>query len=336
MIATHLGSLPGRDVGAALRLVRDEFNDQFAIPELPARGPSAGMIGRAGGLLDGLAVELQPAGWRLTDHRGRDQNRASALLRDDLDQVEELFGHDPRDQRPAMKLSVCGPWTLAAGIELPRGELVLADSGARRELIDSYALGVGTLIVQLTRRFPGVDWTLQLDEPSLPAVASGALRTSSGFARHRAIEPGELVAGLRTMVDAVGGAARSAVHCCAPELDLDLLGRAGVDTVALDAGLIGIAQFEQLGVWLEAGHRVWWGVLDAAVSHDQVAAVANPDTLIDRYRTIVRTLAIDPELLDRQSALTPSCGLAGWAVPDVPKAFRAVRRAAELALEATS
>ena len=42
-----------------------------------------------------------------------------------------------------LKLQLTGPWTLAATVELPRGDKVLADHGARRDLAEALALGLG-------------------------------------------------------------------------------------------------------------------------------------------------------------------------------------------------
>ncbi|MDR0417265.1 MAG: methionine synthase, partial [Propionibacteriaceae bacterium] len=63
MRATGLGSWPGADMAAAAGQVAEAFPDDAFLPELPARGPAAQMIGRALGLIDGLAFEAGPAGW---------------------------------------------------------------------------------------------------------------------------------------------------------------------------------------------------------------------------------------------------------------------------------
>ena len=81
--------------------------------------------------MSGLAADLQPAGWRLTDSSGVDHRRARSLLAQDLDAVEELA----QEYVGAFKTQVVGPWTLAATVEKPRGDKVLSDLGARRELV---------------------------------------------------------------------------------------------------------------------------------------------------------------------------------------------------------
>ena len=57
MRTSALGSLPGTDLGAGVRLALEAVSVPW-LPEVPARGPWAGMVGRALGLLDGLGAEL--------------------------------------------------------------------------------------------------------------------------------------------------------------------------------------------------------------------------------------------------------------------------------------
>ena len=81
-IATGIGSMPGDDLASALQVVLDELAGDRGehglpfLPELPARGVTSGMIGRTLSLVDGIGVDLQPAGWRLTDSNGVDHRRA--------------------------------------------------------------------------------------------------------------------------------------------------------------------------------------------------------------------------------------------------------------------
>ena len=88
--ATGIGSLPGTDPAEAVRLVLGELPDFAHLPELPARGATASITGRAVAVVAGLGFDLQPAGWRLTDAPGVDHRRARSLLAQDLDAVEEL------------------------------------------------------------------------------------------------------------------------------------------------------------------------------------------------------------------------------------------------------
>ena len=150
---TGIGSWPGTDMADAIKIAFAECPDLPYLPELPARGPYAQLIGRSTAFLAGLAVDLQPAGWRLTDASSRDHRLAISTLRSDLDVLEELA----QGYEGTIKLSVAGPWTLAAMMERPRGDRVLADSGARRDLSQSLAEGIAQLVAELDRRLPDID-----------------------------------------------------------------------------------------------------------------------------------------------------------------------------------
>jgi hypothetical protein len=205
--ATGIGSLPGTDIREALGGVRDILGDGHLpyLPELPARGPGADMIGRAAALLVDLHVDLQPSGWRFVERSGHDAARAAALWREDLDELAEAFdGYDGE-----LKLQCTGPWTLAAGIELQRGEKALADSGAVRDLVGSLAEGVRLHVAEVRRLVPGARIVLQLDEPSLPAVLAGRLPTISGYGHLRPVDPQTAMTGLRDVLDAARDAASS-------------------------------------------------------------------------------------------------------------------------------
>ncbi|MEO6145227.1 MAG: methionine synthase, partial [Dermatophilaceae bacterium] len=200
--ASGVGSWPDTDVGRALSEVRDLLSEDGLpyLPELPARGPGADMIGRGAGLLVDLKVDLQPMGWRFVDRPGRDAHRTSSLLRQDLDELAEAFD----DYEGDLKVQIAGPWTLASSIWLHRGERAVVDVGATRDLIASLAEGLRVHLVELARLVPGANLVVQIDEPGLTAVLAGELPTASGFGRIRAVDPTIAAEGLRDVVAAAG------------------------------------------------------------------------------------------------------------------------------------
>ena len=176
MRATGIGSLPGDDIDAALSVVFNELPDFPHLPELPARGPGADLIGRAAGVLVDMHVDLQPSGWRLVARPGLDVRRTREMLERDIDAlVPVAAGHDG-----PLKVQLAGPWTLAAALQTEHGP-VLADAGALRDLAQSLAEGARRHLDDVRRRVPHAQLTLQLDEPSLPAVIEGSVPTSSGL-----------------------------------------------------------------------------------------------------------------------------------------------------------
>src|SRR5215475_1409615 len=159
--ATGIGSMPGTDPAEAMRIVLGELPDLPHLAELPARGPGADLTGRTAALLVDLPVEITPTGWRFAGRPGRDLSRARGLLSSDLDALEETAG----GYRGPLKIGVCGPWTMAATIELARSqEPALADPGALADLTASLAEGIRAHLDEVRKRVPGAHVLLQLDE----------------------------------------------------------------------------------------------------------------------------------------------------------------------------
>jgi methionine synthase II (cobalamin-independent) len=303
--------MPGDDEVAYLESVRTvlgELPDLPHLPELPARGPHASMTGRALAVLADLDADLQPAGWRLTGSSGSpgvDHRRARSLLAQDLDVFEE----QGQELRVAVKVQVAGPWTLAATVEKPRGDRLLADRGARRELAQALAEGVGAHVRDVRRRLSAVGRVVvQVDEPGLVAVLGGAVPTASGFHRHRSVEPSEATEALGWVLDAVVAAGGEPwVHSCAVDTPLELLRRAGARGLSVDLAMLSARDHDQLGEALEAGLTVALGVVPSLEP-------APEPTDADVTESVLRwldMLGIDPEEVGDRLVLTPACGLAG-------------------------
>lgn len=302
--ATGVGSWPGTDLVDTLRMVLGELGDPHLphLPELPARGPGAELVGRGGALLVDLPVDLQPSGWRLVGRPGRDLARSRALLRQDLDVLAEVAD----GYTGPLKLQVPGPWTLAAQLWLPRLERAVVDPGACRDLVASLAEGVARHVAEVRRLVPGAAVVLQVDEPSLPAVLAGRLRTASGFGRLRAVEEPVAVEGLRAVLAAArsAGAGTTVVHSCAGDVPVAALARAGADAVNLDVTLLDTAGWEAVATAVEAGVALWPGVVPVDPTPPPATAVA------DAVRRPWLGLGLAPSGL-ASVVVTPACGLAG-------------------------
>ncbi len=307
-LATGIGSMPGDDARAfdeAVRVVLGEVSGLPYLPELPGRGAGGHMTGRGLAIAEGLGADVQPAGWRLTDAAGADLRRARSLLAQDLDVLEE----QTQDYAGPLKVQVVGPWTLAATVEKPRGDKVLSDHGARRDLAQSLAEGVRTHVADVRRRVGGVDRLIvQVDEPALAAVLTGGVPTASGFGRHRSVHPPEASAALEWVLAAItesGG--EPWVHACAPGTPLDLLRGAGARGLAVDLDTITAAGHDQLGEAMEAGEIVALGVVPTL----EPDSPPTDSVVVDRVLRWLDMLGIDPAGIGDQLVITPACGLAG-------------------------
>ena len=150
-----------------------ELPDLPHLPELPGRGAAADDDRpRRWRVIAGLGADLQPAGWRLTDAVGDRPPPGPVAARPGPRRARGAGA----GLRPApFKIQVAGPWTLAATVEKPRGDKVLSDHGARRDLAQALAEGLRDHVADVRRRLPGASTLLvQVDEPALPAVLAGA------------------------------------------------------------------------------------------------------------------------------------------------------------------
>jgi methionine synthase II (cobalamin-independent) len=310
--------MPGEDFRESLRLVLGDLPDLPHLPELPARDAIAGMTGRTVALIGELGFDLQPAGWRLTDAPGIDHRRARSLFAQDLDVLEE----QTQGFEGTLKVQVAGPWTLASTIEKPRGDRVLSDVGARRELAQALAEGVREHLADVQRRVPGADLILQLDEPALPAVMGGQIPTASGFNRHRSVTPPLASEALEWVLAAAGDTA-TVVHCCAAEPPIALLRGAGAGGVSLDLGVLAAGAYDDLATALDEGATVLLGVVPSSGT-----VVPTTRSVVDRVQRLLDMLGFDPGEVADRLVLTPSCGLAGATPSYAREALRVLREAA--------
>jgi methionine synthase II (cobalamin-independent) len=316
--ATGVGSLPGGDAREAAKTVIGSFEDFPHLAELPARGPGADMIGRTAGLLVELYARVEPSGWRLGDRPGRDTRRARSWLVEDLDALEEFT----QGYTGQVKVQAVGPWTLAAALELRNGESALSDPGACRDLTASLTEGLRLHLAEVQRRIPGAQVVLQLDEPSLTAVLRGHVKTASGYRTHRAVDRQIVEAALRETVGVHAGGP-VVVHSCAPDVPFALLRRAGAAAVSFDAALLTERDDDTIGEAVEAGTRLFAGVVPGTDG-----PLSDPAGSVMGVRTLWRRLGLRPGLLAESVTITPACGLAGASPEYARKALAHCVRAA--------
>jgi methionine synthase II (cobalamin-independent) len=293
-----------------------ELPDFAHLPELPARGPGADLIGRSAAFLVDLAFDLTPGGWRLVPRPGIDQRRAHEFLERDLDALYDVAA----GWTGPFKVQVAGPWTLAAGLERTRGDRAVVDAGARRDLAQSLAEGLTAHVAAVSARVPGAQVVVQLDEPSVPAVLQGGLPTVSGFGKLSAIEDTVVEQELTALVAAVPGPV--VVHCCAPRMPLDLFRAAGATALSFDLGLV--QDLDAVGTAIEAGTHLFPGVVPGTD-----ATLPGAKATASRVQAWWRELGFPADDLAAAVTLTPSCGLAGATPGYARAAMTHVREAAK-------
>lgn len=301
--ATGIGSLPGTDIREAIAFTLGELPDFPYLPELPARGPGAEMIGRTAALLVDIPVELYAGRWQVARRGGGDLRHSLDLLERDLDALTEAAD----GFTGTLKLQAAGPWTLAVGLGL------LKDHGFVRELSQSLREGLATHVDEMRRRVPGAQLVLQLDEPSVPAVLAGRVPTESGLHTYRAVDAAVVRAHWSSIADGVG--TPLIFHCCASDAPINLFVEAGAAGVAIDLSL---APLDSLGTAIDSGTALFAGV----------SGVSGGAAIAERVRRLWTDLSFPAEMLSSRVVVTPACGLAGYSPARATAAIKACREAA--------
>jgi len=321
--------MPGADPAQACRVVFDELPDLPHLPELPERGPGADMTGRAAALLIDMPVETTSRGWQLADRPGRDMSRAAGFLSEDLDTLEEVAD----GYTGPLKISVCGPWTLAARLELSHSvNPALADPGAVADLTASLAEGLAAHAADVRKRVPGATLIVQVDEPSLPAVLAGRVPTPSGLSVVRAIDTAVARDRLRSVLSAP--AAYTVVHCCGQPAPFPEIRAAGASAVSFDLGMLATPNIDQVAELAEDGVGIFAGALPTASAERLVSGPPLPARLTaEQVVTLWRRTGLAAGRLAEQVVITPACGLAGVSPGAARAALRHCREAARIAPE---
>lgn len=306
--ATGLGPWPGEDPVEAARIIRGELGSPHLpfLAELPDRGVGSDALGRTAGLLVEMAVDVQPYGWRLVDRPGKDFRRAASALSTDINVLADVAGAEDTTA-PELKVQLLGPLGLAAGLHLHNGERALIDYGARRDIADSLAAGVGGYLSRISSAVPGARLVVQVDEPDIAAVLAGTIPTSSGYRTLRAVGGQEVTESWQMVIEALRAAGAAEIVISVPEIEapIDRIIAAGADGVAVPLRALTTRQWEQLAAAVEAGKRIWAGALD--VSRGTLPRVAD---VVESVWRPWHELGLPASSLG-SIRVTPSAGLSG-------------------------
>jgi hypothetical protein len=315
--------MPGTNPAEAMRVVAGELPGFPYLPELPDRGPGADLTGRTAALLVEIPVEVTPRGWRLAERPGRDLARAKTMLSSDLDVMEEVLD----GFRGPLKIQLCGPWTLAGTLELPRTlNVAIADPGAVADLTASLAEGAAAHLAEVAKRVPGAQLVVQFDEPALAAVAGGEVPTASGLSRLRAVEAEPLRERLAQVIAGTGK--YTVVHSCSTAVPFGIIRAAGADALSFDLSQLRRGEEDAVAEAAEAGLGLLTGVVPAvpAPGGQGPAGPTGPGDgsaearqAAERVIRLWRRLGLPLETCPEQAVITPASGLAG-ATPEQARA----------------
>lgn len=300
-----IGSWPGTSPREAAEIVIGELHSLPHLPELPARGVGADIIGRAGALLVDIGIDTVPRGYRIASGRSAVARRATSLLEEDIDALEEAWEKAGlRGGTRAVKVQAPGPITLAALLELPGGHRAITDAGALRDLAGSLAEGVAAHRAELARRLD-TPVVVQFDEPSLPAALKGRLTGVTSLTPVHPVDESVATGLLDDCVATVG--AEVVLHSCAPELPWKMLQRSTVHAISVDMHTLAPPDLDGIGEFVDSGRTVMLGV----VASTQPERLPSAEELAKWAVSITDRLGLPRSVLQERLGITPACGLAG-------------------------
>ena len=308
LLATGVGALPHRDPIEACRAVLAVFPRIPYVPTLPNRGFLEAIVFADAEHLPGGVVR----DGRLVIDRSTDPSEAmEQVLLDYLERNAEpyrvgkaygsgfhaMMGRDLSDAL-LVKCQVTGPVTFG---------MQVVDEARRPILYDpEYADLLGKLLglrarwcENAMRERMGARATLVvLSDPYLASLGSAVVPVDAGVAAS-AFED------IAALLD--GGLG---IHCCANTDWGFVLGLAPA-VVSVDAWTYArefLLYADEIARYMERGGVVAWGIVPA--DHAAFAA-EKPDAFFSRFEEIRAraTETIDPDLFDRQSLITPTCGI---------------------------
>ncbi|KAA9395578.1 hypothetical protein FCK90_00685 [Kocuria coralli] len=326
--ATVLAGLPGEDMVEAITVLRGELGapHRSVLPILAARSDVAHPIPRTVSVLTDLWCDLQPHGWRLTRHDGKEARAAGSLVAGDVNALADVVGAESDGDREPVTVTLLGPVSLAAGLHLHNGEKALLDAGARRDLAVSLADGLRAHLEAVGTAVENRPVILRLEEPQLQRALDGTIPTASGYRTLRALPRSEADGVLHEVARAARDAGAAGVELVLPEdSDPREYGDGTFDLLYLERPGRPAAEWEPLAVVVERGVRV--GLLLGELNAEPGRNRASTGELVEAIVRPWTELGLAKGLLSHQM-VAPARGLESR-TPAMVR--RALARATDLA-----
>ncbi len=258
--ATGSGDWPGDQLVDAIYRIRGELGAPHLpfLPQLNQGGYRNTSLARTCCCLSQLEFDLASFGWRLSSGSSNEGRLARSSWAGAINTLADLIGQESSPGQN-LKIQLLGPISLANQIYLPSGERASSDSGARRDLRDSFLAGLPDWLRLLQEAAPGQRLILQVDEPDLGPVLAGTVASVSGYRNLPAVTIQE-VAETYSIYSRQLEPLVSQVILATPQLENALPFAAYFAGITLNLSYNNTSDWEKLAEHLEAGRRAWLGL----------------------------------------------------------------------------
>ena len=325
---TGIGSVPFLDIKNTCVYICHLFSDAPFWPQLVKRSVYEDMIIQFSEGLPCLKIIKEKRS--LIAKKGKNAEKEllkfyEHFLTDDFDYFSISYDFAPalyelvdiikdRDG-PFIKGQSVGPITFAASINDENGRSVINDP----ELLEAYTKGIAIKglwqIKKLkeSRRMP----ILFFDEPYLSAIGSAF----STISKEKVVEIlREVIEYIKEKEDVIIG-----IHCCG-NTDWSMIVDAGPDIISFDAFNY-LDHFllykDKLVDFIKKGGSLAWGIVPTTDTDFERAG--NIDQLLLKLNNGLKQIkewGLDPELIPKNSILTPSCGMGTMGQENAKKAMK--------------
>lgn len=312
-LATGIGSLPHKDVEAALDLIF-KYTPRIPFwPQLPKRDIREGMVAQFSEKLPCLKMAREGLFFSALEDKDRElEIFYERIISGDADYFkisqdfalglykfyQRLENSDLKNIE-FIKCQITGPFTFAASIKDEKGSALLHDSVFMQAILKGLMMKA-LWQIELFRKF-NKKIIMFIDEPYLGCFGSA----------YTPINREDVVKGLREITERIKSeGALSGVHCCGNTdwsifTDVDT-----IDIINFDAfGFLDrvVLYADNLKGFLKRGGILCWGIVLT-----QDFAGQSPDLFVRKIRDgidILNNKKLDRKLLNKNLLISPSCGL---------------------------
>ena len=312
-LATGIGSLPHRDIGAALGLILEALTQIPFWPQLPKLNPRESMVAQ---FVEGLPL-LKFKDKDVIFDVSVDRDEALAkfyerIIATDFNYfaisldyaagleafLDKLKIYQPKNIE-FLKGQITGPFSFAASIKLPDGKTLLSDAILMDAVVNGLGMKAAWQIKKLKTYKSKV--ILFLDEPYLGCFGSG----------YTPITREEVIKRLNDIIEPLKEeGVLLGIHCCG-NTDWSMLAETKADIISFDAfGFLDrvILYAQDLNKFLSRGGILAWGIVPTSEFKGQ-----GQQELVQRFQQGLEALVkkgIPQKLILERSLITPSCGMA--------------------------